>query len=173
MNAFYLHKPDGTPTTVAMCGVCGRALLDYAIAERCCRCGHCGNLLSEEEQKENRSYHSECSRTWRAKRELAQIEKAILAADYNGPVYYEGGCGSYGDGYFSDVQELADYLDDQSDDARPSFAFCCTGRAIFLDVDRILENATEEAFEDASEQLRGVDALRTAISVFNKETLIY
>jgi len=172
MNAFYLHKPDGTRTEVSACGGCGlvAAAGNYDISERCCTCYHCGQPLSDDDKKARRQGHSECDQGARAQRGIERLEKATLVPEYDGPVYFEGGHGSLGDDYFATPDELAEYLDDycEDDSSRPEFAFCCTSRPIALSVDDIIYSATEEAYEDASGDLSGVDELREAVRLFNE-----
>ena len=105
-----------------------------------------------------------------AERDIKRMEKAAIVADYDGPVYFEGGHGTLGDDYFATPGELAEYLDDycKDDSSRPEFAFCCTSRPIALSVDDIIYSATEEAYEDASSDLSGVDELREAVTRFNE-----
>jgi hypothetical protein len=51
---------------------------------------------------------------------------------------------------------------------RPLFAHCCTSRGLNIDLDSILENATEEMHEDARDDLSGIDELQSAVDAFNK-----
>lgn len=174
MNAVFLKTPAGTDTDVSICGKCGtpaRGKTNFDISERCCTCWECGKEL-EKGELHYAHYHQECDRKRRALIDMNRLEKAELVEDYDGPVYFEGGHGSYGDGYFADVYELAEWLDDQGflsgGNNRPEFAHCCTSSPVAsIDAGNILENATEEAFEDAIDQLSGVDELRAAVDVFN------
>ena len=177
MNAHYLHLPDGTPTEWSQCGVCHSVAApgNFDLSEKCCTCYDCGKPLAKDEKipygdgKGNRSlYHRACEERLRSEREAARLEKAELVADYNGPVYCEGWRGSFGDGYFSDVAELEETLDDAEGPNRPEFVHCCTSRGISIDLSRILESATEESYEDCSDDLSGVDELQAAVDAFNK-----
>lgn len=115
-------------------------------------------------------YHDECQRKMRQHREETQLESAELIDNYADPVYFEGGHGSYGDSYFSDVDELAEWLDDQDEDfKRPEFVHCCEVIPFKgLDTANVIENLTDDMFEDASDQLNGEVELDTAIREFNK-----
>lgn len=97
------------------------------------------------------------------------MEKAMLVEDYDGPVYCEGvPGGSYGDGYFSDVDELADAIADL-EDCTIECAYCCTSsRAAFIDLDNVLEHAMQDALEDAIDHLNGRDELQAAVDAFNE-----
>src|SRR5690348_14157623 len=95
------------------------------------------------------------------------LEQAELVTGYTGPVYLDGvGRGSFGDGFFSDAQEPSEHLDLQEGE-RPRFAHCCTPRGLSIDLDSILENATEEMYDDCRDDLNGVDELQTAVYAFN------
>lgn len=173
MNAYYLHKPDGTKTEVSACGICGQIAGkgNFDISQKCCTCYECGAILGPEEKSTRALYHRDCENKRHAVIEMKRLEKAELVTDYSGPVYCEGvPGGSFGDGYFSDIGELEDMLNDAPDDTgRPEFAYCCTSSsAAHLSTDSILESATEEAFEDAIDSLSGVDELRAAVDAFNE-----
>jgi hypothetical protein len=90
--------------------------------------------------------------------------RVTLVEGYAGPVYFEGGYGSYGDGYFENADELAEsgYFPEDGE-----FAFCCESSGVHLDLGNILENLCEEMYEDASDSLNGVEELQTAVDVFN------
>lgn len=182
MNAYYLHKPDGTQTNVSICGECGklaRGKSNFYISVKCCTCFDCGHPLGEDERRfENRRlYHRKCENKRRTERDAERLEKAGLLEDYDGPVYADGyGHGSYGDGYFADVAEFIDHFEsrysvDESADW-PEFVYCCTATPVAgLDLDSILashcEDAFEDAFEDARDSLTGVEELQIAVNTFN------
>ncbi len=170
MNAYYLHKPDGTPTGVSACGKCGLVAGkgNFDVSDKCCTCLECREPLGDDELRTRSMYHPACTRARHAKIELARIEKAKLVEDYDGPVYLEGvGSGSMGDGYFANLDELAEHLD-LEDGARPEFAFCCTSsRVINVNIDHILESLTEDSYEGAYDDLTGVDELAIAVNKFN------
>ena len=170
MNAYYLHKPDGTPTEVSVCGVCGKLAGHgkFDISEKCCSCWECGKPLEKDAQHYDH-YHQECDRARRAQIDMQRLEKAELVDGYDGPVYFEGGHGSFGDGYFADVDEFVEWLDDQDDQDRPEFVHCCESSPVAqLNLDSILESACEESFEDAEDHLNGREELQKAVDVFNE-----
>jgi hypothetical protein len=172
MNAIFLHRPDGTATKWSMCSECGRvdAPGNFDLSQKCCTCYDCGQPLPKDERTPyyskggNVLYHRACELALRSKRDAEVLEKAELVVGYDGPVYIEGGVGrgSYGDGFFSDVHELSEHLDFHEGD-QPLFAFCCTSRAIHLDLETILQDATEEMYEDCADALSGVDELLSGV----------
>lgn len=174
MNAYYLHKPDGTKTDLSVCAECGklaRGESNFDISQKCCACYECGEPIPKEERfTANTMYHRKCDDARRRRIDAEALAKAELVEDYDGPVYFEGGHGSFGDSYFSDVDELAEWLDDQDEDVvRPEFAFCCEEYPFKgLDTDQLIEQCCEEMEEDSADHLDGVDALNEAILAFNK-----
>jgi hypothetical protein len=102
------------------------------------------------------------------KHDAEVLEKAELVTDYEGPVYLDGvGNGSFGKGFFSDVQELSEHLDFHEGE-RPLFAHCCTSRKFSIDLDSVLENATQEMYDDIADDVDGVTELQDAVDAFNK-----
>lgn len=164
MNAYFLHKPDGTPTEYSVCGECGklaRGLTNVDISQRCCTCYSCGKPLGKESGSHS-LYHRECELVRLAAVDARRLEDATLVEGYDGPVFFEGGHGSYGEGYYESADELA-----EDDDFTGEFAHCCTSEKIHLDVGDILENLTEELYEDALEDLNGIAELGAGVAAFN------
>lgn len=172
MNAYYLHRPDGTKTETSACGNCGQIAGkgNFDISQKCCTCYECGAPLTADEKKSRSLYHEGCDRMRRAVIDMKRLEKAELVAGYDGPVYCEGvSGGSYGDGYFSDVHELAENIAHHDEAPDVKFAYCCESSPVAqLNADSILENATEGSFEDAMDSLVGVDQFRAAVDAFNE-----
>jgi hypothetical protein len=161
-----------------MCSECHSVAApgNYDLSEKCCTCYDCGKPLAKDERipyAEGRGkslYHRDCERQRRMKRDAEALDKAELVADYDGPVYFEGSRGSYGEGYFENVQELAEHLDmDDDQSGRPEFAFCCEEMPFRgVDAQSLIESACEEMDEDASERLDGIEELEKACAAFNK-----
>ena len=200
MNAIYLHKPDGTQTKWSQCGNCGSIASpgNFDISEKCCTCYDCGLPLGKDERtayyerenfpkwkkvviqllglegrierRERALYHRKCEQDRRRKCELAQLEAAELVENYDGPVYCDGVRGSYGDGYCANVEELAEYLDDEEDQSsRPEFAFCCTEHSFpAVSAEKIIESYLDDMDEDAGDRLDGVEELEAACAAFSK-----
>ena len=169
MNAYKLLSPSGMEIGSA-CGVCHQIAApgNYDISEKCCTCYECGKPLSDKDRRSRSLYHDACDKQMRVRWQQERLDKAKLVNDYDGPVYLEGiGRGSYGDGYFSDVHELAESIPTAVETDGTRFAFCCESRNTSLDFDSIIENLAEEMFEDAADSLNGLDELREAIDAFN------
>lgn len=109
-----------------------------------------------------------------AQQDQKRFEKAekLKEEDWNGPVY----CDSlgYNEGYFNDLNDLHEYLegweDDEGDKSIIEFVWTCeVNPSCVLNVDSILESATEEAHESFDyRDLHGLDELRAAVDKFNK-----
>lgn len=159
-----------------MCGVCGTVAApgNFDLSQKCCTCYECGEPLAANERvkwatgKGYSLYHDACQRKRHVEIVEAQLEKAKVVESYNGPVYFEGHAGSYGDSYFENVDELSEYLDDmEGQSSRPEFAFCCEAVGFKApDLDSLLRSATEEMDEDAYERLEGIEELEKAIAIF-------
>lgn len=178
MNAIYLHRPDGTQTGWSMCTECNTVACpgNYDLSQKCCICYDCGEPLPKDERipyaegKSKALYHRVCERKRRDKIEAEHLEKAELIEGYGGPVYYEGVTGSYGDGYFENVEELAEHFDSDSEQSnRPEFAFCCKEQSFRgADAQSIIESACEEMDEDADDRIEGREELEKACAAFNE-----
>lgn len=172
MNAVFLRLPSGSETDISICTSCGapaRGRTNLDISEKCCTCWGCGGPLTAEEKKHPGHYHAACDRLRRGTMELKRLEKATLVEDYDGPVFADGVRGGQ-DGYFRNLDELQEALEDYDETAAAlDFAYCCAVKPIRIDLDAILQSATEEFYEEAYNDLRGVDALQSAVDVFNAE----
>lgn len=171
MNAYYLHKPDGTATEWSACGKCGMPAApgNYDLSVGCCACRECKQPLNDSEIASRLNYHPTCEKEMTTRHEAERLEAAEIVDDYEGPVYLPGvGTGSFGEGYFSDMGELARHLQSRTDIGPFEFAYCCESTvACVLDVDDILESATEGAFEEAKEHLNSVEELERCVEIFN------
>jgi len=178
MNAIFLHLPDGTPTQWSMCSECYTVAApgNYDLSEKCCTCYECGLPLAKDERVKYANgsgyalYHRKCERLRHMRLELEALERAELVIDYDGPVYCEGRSGSYGNGYFENVMELAEDLDmDDNQSSRPEFAFCCKEIPFRgADAQSLIESALEDLDEDAGDRLEGLEELEKACAVFNE-----
>jgi hypothetical protein len=166
MNAIDLLLPDGQPSGWSLCSSCRQAAApgNRDLSERCCICVECGKPCCA---PGGGSMHDECRRMRYVAHEVALLDKAALVEGYEGPVYCDGRRGSYGDGYFSDVEELAERLDDEPDDARPEFAFCCHEvRPRVVDAGEFVGDIAQDMYDDACGDAEGVEALEAALAAF-------
>lgn len=111
--------------------------------------------------------HKETQAAERVK-EAARFDHAEKLTEWNSAVFCDGVSGG-NDGYFRDMDELLDALEDH-DGCRPEYAWACDAVPVVqLDYDDIIENATQEAYEDFdSAHLDGRDELVAALAAFNK-----
>lgn len=170
MNATELFHANGKTACIFYCATCRIVARDRQHAEECCK-----PILCEDCQAPALKYYSVCQacktkcELQRESERLAKAEKAIV---FDGPIYIEGM--GYSDGYFADLESLEDYLaseeeDDGTQPNRPRYAWCCETTAFCqLDFDSIIENATQEAYEDWDGEVDGAEALKAAIETFNE-----
>lgn len=117
----------------------------------------------------------ECLPCWRERMDAEDLEafqKAKRITEYEGPLYVERIGDDDGDGgfYFRDLSHLVDYYI-SAGLPLPGYAWTCIARpSCFLDLDDILEQASEGAHEDfcADFDLTGTEELRKAIEAFNE-----
>lgn len=94
------------------------------------------------------------------------IEDETIVEDYNGPVYLDG----YGNnGYCRDLEELVDELEcDHAESEWPDFAYCCTVIPfnVTTSAEEIGEQCCEDMYEDAYDNLKGLEDLQKALDAF-------
>jgi hypothetical protein len=141
------------------CGKCGTVHRDKYLAEHCCFVYHCDIC-----GKELNNYHTRCHEC----SEKVRFEKAnkIKLDEYQGKGFYSESFG-WNEGYFFDIDELLDYCDGEQISV-PKYVWGCTEVPVTIDADDILERATEEAFEDAIDNLEMVDELVEFCKKFNE-----
>ncbi|MBZ8133254.1 hypothetical protein [Afifella sp. IM 167] len=160
-----------------MCGKCGRLYVpkfnsvagdpshahERRNAEECCRPRQC------ECGVELDAGWTACPRC-RLRKQLRKA-KVISAEDYTGPVN-AAGHGEWGEGYSSNIAAMLQACHDY-DDPVPAFCHPCTARRLHLDVDYILEAATDEMHEGAEDQIVGADDLVAFIREWNaRQTVV-
>lgn len=170
MNAKQLYLENGKPSGVFFCEKCKLVHVSLESAEKCCspnRCTCCGKVLDGK-------YIGLCD--WCTAKKYAQIEKAkfdkaqkIPADEYDGWVYLDGtGSEGYSDSVASFVERWED--DHDENEPLPQFVWACRKQNFAkLDLDHVLYNIVEEAWEDFSigKDLNGVDELSKALDAFN------
>ena len=132
-------------------------------------------LLSPEEVETINKF---ANRVWRAKQEATRYEKAekIAAADYDGWIFTEST--GHNEGYFESVGEYLEWAEEENYDLdetdgdyiHPESYLWATNSSpcCALDLDGILENATQDTYEDFEiDSLKGLEELKNAIDKFN------
>ncbi len=166
MNAFQLFNEKLEPCGVFACGKCRIVQRTEEAARDCCdyRCPDC-------QQPNGKAYVSRCDKCQRviwdresAAKEAARFEKAekLTEQQWAGPVAFPDD-----DRYFRDLGEMHD---DMADDELPEYVWACDARPVCaLDYDDIIENATQEAYEDFDPgSLDGEAELKAALAAFNE-----
>lgn len=189
MNAIELKKPDGTPAGFYLCAKCGVAYRERTpdVAERCCRpyiCSECGQEVS----KPHRTMHDECAAKKRIRDGVpleswagwVWVDDDIFpwneARDGN-PDWAGGYDGYHGDGYFESVEYARKALAEMVEEAHemddefnpyPAYVHPCSETPFRVDADIVLENATEELYYDAFDDVNGKAEFYAAVDALNK-----
>lgn len=161
MNSTELFLSDGRPAGVWFCGKCRDVAGTKERAEECCKPNLCAC------GKECRPYYADCDECSDAAQKIKdhqRFEKAetVDPETYDGPVAHPES-----DRYW---ENLDDFLSMTDTDERPEYLWCCTVSPVCtLDTDRIIEDATQEAYDGFdSDDLNGIKDLDEAIARFNE-----
>lgn len=172
MNVKQLQTIDGQKLNVWLCSACNLIYSDLGVAERCCICSYCSGVIDKEKEG-NRCSHFHCEQDHCDKAEQKRLADAELVNDWTGPVYHpyiEG----YNDGYFSDISDFLDAIQDKLDDGEltveqiPKRVFICKVKPFVLDIDSAIENELERMYEGAEDRLEGIKELTEAVEKFNE-----
>ncbi len=171
MNAIELFHQDGKSAHVFYCGKCRLVRASADAANDCCSPRKCACGVTLE------GAHVQCPGCWEKQMDSHEAEryrKAEKRATWDGPVFSEGH--GYQDGYFNNLEEFISWLEedwpgDETDPSPspPSYAWACNEVPVCqLDIDSILENATQEAYDGFSvDDLVGREKLAAALDEFN------
>jgi len=158
MNATELYLADGRHTGVYYCEQCKVTHHTKEFAEVCCNPAKCvcGADCSQYRTKCNACIDLELK-----EKEKARFVAAEKVTDWNGPVFDEST-----DEYYSSV---CDFIE-QNDDYECKYLWTCFSTPVCsLDYDTIIENATDEAYEDFEPGcLDGDEELKAALEKFNE-----
>lgn len=161
-----VREEDGVLVALA-CATCGRVYgLDDSFADRCCnrRCADCETALPV---RHPYTVCDQCRPIREAKRDAELRAKAtrIPESEYSGPVYVDG---AWNDGYLRDTDELREWAADSEAPVSLTEVWACTTRRLQLpDAERLCEDMTQDSFEDAYDQLVGIEELQIALDAFN------
>lgn len=117
----------------------------------------------------------DCQLEKERQKERARFEKAEKVDYEKYPedmLYWEGHVGDCGDGYFSDLDSLLDYCEQEGLDI-PEYVWACTPHEFTLDAGRVLEREIErqqlyeDAFDDIPEDAK--KRLQEYLSVWARE----
>lgn len=131
----------------------------------------CGELIEQ-------SYRLRCQAClaqMEADKEQKLFEKAqkLRIEEYDGPIYWEGHTGDMGDGYFSDVDALLDYCEQNGVEV-PEYTWACEKNELKLHAEHIVENAVSDMYEDAYDSIpeKAIDSLQAYLDAWCKEVSI-
>ncbi len=137
-------------------------------AQHCVKTCPCGKLIEDSYRLRCRA----CRQQIEVDKERAFFEKSAKLAieQYDGVLYWEGHTGSLGDDYFSDIDEILDYCEQEGVDV-PEYVWTCKPEEMQLDAERVIESAIWNMFEDARDYIptKHVAALQAYLDVWCKE----
>lgn len=202
MNAVELFNANGNPAGVWVCGKCRKLAVGWwssepgelpkntrEAAEACCTdppCEKCGKPTTAADNRGYRNLQCRGCRDdqWKRDRELRTaclLAKAEdVTATYDGPVSLENSFGGdMGEGYYSSVEMLADYVEDDLDGEHHDddgnrivpverWAFACESEVKQFDLDNCLENLCSDGYEGMYDHLTIPQSLKDAVDEFNK-----
>jgi hypothetical protein len=150
MNAIPLFTKEGNATNVSYCSVCMMPK-PHDAAETCCKRGVCKRCGGETQTVFNEKCF-DC-------REKDQMDAAEKVEDWGGPVVHN-------DHYYESIDDL---LESHDEGTLPEFVWIAeTEHFPLLDVADILENFCSDLYEDAEDNLEGVEDLTKAVAAFNE-----
>jgi hypothetical protein len=170
MNAIELFHADGKPCGIYHCEKCRVVHREKQLADECClpRICDCGA-----ECPQCYTVCDDCRRKKEREREAERFAKAEKVTEWNGAIYSDGR--GWNEGFFANVEDLEDWLaceeeDDGSQPDRPEYVWTCDDKPFCqLEYDHIIENATQEAYEDwDAGNISGEKELKAAIEAFNE-----
>lgn len=169
MNATELFTENGKSAGAFFCEKCRIIHPNKAQAAQCCapRICECG--------AECERYHTlcpACTVRKRRERETELFAKAEKVTEWSGAIWSEGH--GYNDGYFQNLEDFEDWMaceaeEDGSQPDRPEYVWTCEYRMFLqLDYGQIIENATQDAYENWNDsEINGEGDLKAAIERFN------
>lgn len=128
----------------------GRLHEQKEAAQHCEKTCPCGQPIEDSYRLRCRACRDQLEKD----KEKAHYEKSkkLTIEEYDGPVYWEGHIGDMGDGYFSDIDALLDYCEEEGVDV-PDYVWACKKNELKLDAEGILENAVSDMYEDAYDSI--------------------
>lgn len=137
-------------------------------AQHCVKECPCGRPIEDSYRLRCR----DCRNQMEVDKEKARFEKSTKLAieQVDGPLYWEGHVGSMGDGYFSDIDELLDYCEQDGVDV-PEYVWACEEQKLGINAEHIVENAVSDMGEDAYDSVpeKAVDSLQAYLDVWCAE----
>jgi hypothetical protein len=175
MNGQELFKADGKATGVYYCEKCRVCHRNKTNADDCCTLRKCACGAPVKGQGYIKCH--ECQERDIIRAEAERFDKAEKLTTWDGPVWADG-CGSR-DGFFPDMDEFYDWTQcREPGEEVPPYVWACDKKPVVsLDIDHILENATQEAYEDfCYADLTGIKELESAMEKFceiNKDVVTW
>lgn len=147
---------------VFTCEKCGKHYTTEESANNCCKdyyCEKCGKLAPR--------YHTLCSKC-KAKKDFDNAKKYTY--DEYMKEFPDNMLVLGDDNYFSDIDELYDYLADSDPEGYfPEYCYGTVREPVEVNINSAIENAEENAYEDFSFDGKGVEELETYVRNWNEK----
>jgi len=184
MNAIELHHKDGRTAGVYYCSECKCVAKTKERADECCAPYLCTGCGVELPRKNYRTVCSTCSAEREREREAARFAAAEKVAEWDGWLYSDEIQG-YNDGYYANVEELIEYIEDNTPEAGemsemdeeelaeiptlPEYLWTCDEeRFATVSLDSIMDTIADDGYEDFdTDDLKGTAELGAALEAFN------
>lgn len=140
-------------------------------ASHCMKSCPCGQPIED-------SYRLRCRKCMaliEADKEIALFKKAqkLTIEQYDGPLYWEGHAASMGDGYFSGLDEVLDYCENEGIDV-PEYVWACTRDDFKIEAETAVSHALSDMYEEAFDSIseKAMQSLQGYLDAWCKETAI-
>lgn len=128
---------DSIKVTVYKCSICDNWSYDKNLADKCCEIKQC------ECGKDTRPHYFECDDCMLKSR--YEKAKKIKYSDYSGTWLYD----NESERFFIDKEAMEDYYyEDGNVNDMPKWVHACEENVFCINIDRCIENAEEEMYDD-------------------------
>ena len=172
MNSYELISPiSGKPCGVFVCGKCN-LVTPKDLVDKCCKPCECGKPA----QNRFGDKCGDCQKIDYRNRMAKRLEEAELVEWDGESMIFSEEVQGYRDGWFYSPEDIMDYFADEGLESKPEYAFL--GRKVVkgLDIDRAIEEMTEDTYDGAELHVTDDDwrALLAAVDAFNaKYQVVY
>jgi hypothetical protein len=140
-------------------------------ASHCVNACPCGKPIEDSYRLRCR----DCMAQMEVEKEKARFEKSakLTIEQYDGPLYWEDHSASMGDGYFSGLDEVLDYCENEGVDV-PEYVWACTRDDFKIDAQQVVEHALSDMYEEAFDSIseKAMQSLQGYLDAWCKETCI-
>ena len=160
-----------------ICSNCQRVYIDKEVADKCCLCLRCKNLIVADDLTTQALYaplyHTKCENLNREDFEQSRIDKAEKLEKWNSWVFWNDkfypDVDSFLDENYTECEKIGGGTEDVLLNDLPEYIFCCKEvpfRKVYLD--SIISEICEDSYENAEDDIVGQEDLEKALNKFNE-----